>query len=67
MGKTKETLKRFLIEVKEISYGVVEVFAENEDEARELIESGDYDDFMVDDSEMILGNVVNVEDIDDEE
>lgn len=67
MGKTKETLKRFLIEVKEISYGVVEVFAENEDEARELIESGDYDDFMVDDSEMILGNVVNVEDIEDEE
>lgn len=67
MGKTKETLKRFLIEVKEISYGVVEVFAENEDEARELIESGDYDDFMVDDSEMTLGNVVNVEDIDDEE
>jgi hypothetical protein len=67
MGKTKETLKRFLIEVKEISYGVVEVFAENENEARELIESGDYDDFMVDDSEMILGNVVNVEDIDDEE
>ena len=28
-------MKRFLIAFKEVSYGVVEVFAENEDEARE--------------------------------
>lgn len=29
-------MKRFLIAFKEVSYGVVEVFAENEDEAREI-------------------------------
>ena len=32
-------MKRFVIEFKEVSYGVVEVFAENEAEARELAES----------------------------
>ena len=45
----KKKMKRFLIEVKEVSYGVVEVYARNEAKARELIESGDYNDFMVDD------------------
>ena len=63
----KKKMKRFLIEVKEVSYGVVEVYARNEAKARELIESGDYNDFMVDDSEMEIGNVVEVVDCDDEE
>jgi hypothetical protein len=63
----KKTMKRFLIEVKEVSYGVVEVYARSEAKARELIESGDYNDFMVDDSEMTIGNVVEVEDCDEEE
>ena len=31
-------MKRFLIEFKEVSYGVIEVFAENEEEAREIAE-----------------------------
>lgn len=63
----KKKMKRFLIEVKEVSYGVVEVYARNEANARELIESGDYNDFMVDDSEMAIGKVVEVVDCDDEE
>lgn len=63
----KKKMKRFLIEVKEVSYGVVEVYAHNVAKAKELIESGDYNDFMVNDSEMTIGNVVGVEDCDDEE
>jgi hypothetical protein len=63
----KKKMKRFLIEVKEVSYGVVEVYARNEANARELIESGDYNDFMVDDSEMTIGKVVEVVNCDDEE
>jgi hypothetical protein len=56
-------MKRFLIEVKEISYGVVEVYACSEKKAREMVEEGDYNDFIVDDSEMILGNMVVFEDV----
>ena len=33
------TMKRFFIEFKEISYGVVEVYAETEAEAREIADS----------------------------
>lgn len=32
-------MKRFFIEFKEISYGVVEVYAETEEEAREIADS----------------------------
>lgn len=32
-------MKRFMISFKEISYGVVEVFAETEEEAREIADS----------------------------
>lgn len=32
-------MKRFFIEFKEISYGVVEVFAETEGEAKEIADS----------------------------
>lgn len=55
-------MKRFLIEYKEVSYGVVEVFAESEEEARELAECEGT--LMVDKSEMELFNVEKVEDID---
>ena len=63
----KKKMKRFLIEVKEVSCGVVEVYARNEANARELIESGDYNDFMVNDSELTIGKVVEVVDCDEEE
>ena len=55
-------MKRFLIEFKEVSYGVIEVFAENEQEAREIADSEGTR--FVDDSEILLGKVTHEEDID---
>lgn len=55
-------MKRFLIEFKEISYGVVEVFAENEDEAKAIADSEGLRHTAK--SEMQLGAVQEVEDID---
>lgn len=58
-------MKRFLIEFEKVSYGVVEVFAENDEEARELAQ--DYEgDWMVNKSEIELGRVVSEEDIDND-
>lgn len=58
-------MKRFLIEFKEVSYGVVEVFADNEEEARELAQ--DYEgDLMVNKSELDLFDVVLEEDVDND-
>lgn len=58
-------MKRFLIEFKEVSYGVVEVFAENEEEARELAQ--DYEgDLMVNNSDLELYDVVLEEDVDND-
>ena len=58
-------MKRFLIEFKEVSYGVVEVFADNEEEARELAQ--DYEgDLMVNKSELDLIDVVLEEDVDND-
>lgn len=54
-------MKRFLINFKEVSYGVVEVFAENEDEAREKAESYE-GDLMVNKSYLELSEVVLEED-----
>ena len=56
-------MKRFMIAFKEISYGVVEVFAENEDEARELAECEGCR--FVNKSYMELGEVEDVEDVED--
>lgn len=55
-------MNRFLIKFKEVSYGVVEVFAETEEEARELAECEGIQ--MVDTSKMELYDVKSVEDID---
>lgn len=58
-------MKRFLIEFKEVSYGVVEVFAENEEEARELAQ--DYEGgLMTNKSELDLFDVVLEEDVDND-
>lgn len=56
-------MKRFFIKFKEVSYGVVEVIAENEDEAREIAETEGmrYED----NSELELGELVSEEDIDE--
>ena len=55
-------MKKFLIEYKEVSYGAIKVFAETEEEAREIAETEGmrYED----DSEMVLGKVVYEGEID---
>lgn len=57
-------MKKYLIEFKEVCYGVVEVFAENEEQAREIAENEG--NLMVDKSYFELFNVESVEDINDE-
>lgn len=56
-------MKRFRFEFKEICYGVVDVYAENEDEARELAECEG--ERYVNKSDMDLGNLQECEDIED--
>ncbi len=56
-------MKKFLIEFKEVSYGVIEVFAETEDEARDIADSEGTR--FVDDSDLELGNVTDEEEVDD--
>jgi hypothetical protein len=57
-------MKRFLINFKEVSYGVVEVFAETEEEARERAESYDtFSTLMTNTSELELGELVSEEDL----
>lgn len=57
-------MKCFLIEYKEISYGVVEVFAKNEEEARNIADSEGMR--YTAKSEMQLGAIQEVEDIDND-
>ena len=54
-------MKKFMISFKEVSYGVVEVFAETEEEAREIADSEGTR--FVDSSTMELGTVEQEEDI----
>ena len=56
-------MKKFVIEYKEVSYGAIAVFAETEEEAREIAETEGkrYED----DSEIVLGKVSYEEEIDD--
>jgi glutamate synthase domain-containing protein 2 len=55
------TMKRFFIEFKEISYGVVEVYAETEEEAREIADSDGTR--HVHDSTLELGAISGQQDI----
>ena len=55
------TMKRFFIEFKEISYGVVEVYAETEAEAREIADSEGTR--HVNDSTLELGAISGQQDI----
>lgn len=54
-------MKKFRISFKEISYGVIEVVAETEEEAREIADSEGMR--YVDTSTIELGTVENEEDI----
>lgn len=55
-------MKKFLIQFKEVSYGVVEVFAETEEEAREIADCEGTR--FVNNSNIELGAVSEVENID---
>ena len=54
-------MKKFMIAFKEVSYGVVEVFAETEEEARAIADSEGTR--FVDSSTLELGTVEKEEDI----
>ena len=54
-------MKRFMIQFKEVTYGVVEVFAETEEEARAIADSEGMR--YADSSEMKLFTVESEEDI----
>lgn len=54
-------MKKFMISFKEISYGVVEVFAETEEEAREIADSEGTR--FVDTSTIELGTVESEENV----
>ena len=56
-------MKRFLINFTEVSFGVIEVFAETEEEAREIAECEGQR--FVDDSKLELKDIHSVEDIDE--
>lgn len=56
-------MKKFIIPFKEVSYGVVEVFAENEDEARDIAECEG--DRFVNKSYMELGEIESEIDVED--
>ena len=55
-------MNKFLIQFKEVSYGVVEVFAETEEEAREIADCEGTR--FVNNSNIELGAVSEVENID---
>ena len=56
-------MKRYMIEFEEVCRGVIEVFANDEDEAREIAECEG--DKFINKSFIELGDVQSVEDIED--
>ena len=59
--KTTDTMKRFSFEFKEISYGVIEIYAETEEEAREFADCAGRR--FVKDSTLELGAISGQQDI----
>ena len=56
-------MKRYMIEFEEVCRGVIEVFANDEDEAREIAECEG--DKFINKSFIELGNIQSEEDIED--
>lgn len=50
-------MKKFVFEIKEVSYGVEEIWAESEEQARELIESGEGIKYISSSETIIMGLV----------
>lgn len=51
-------MKKFIFNVKEVSIGMVEVFAENEEKARELAENYE-GNLLIKNSNLIVGEVID--------
>lgn len=51
-------MKKFLFNVKEISIGMVEVFAENEEKARKLAENYE-GNLLIKNSELVIGEMID--------
>lgn len=59
-------MKKFVFEIRERSKGVAVVFAESEEEALEKVESYE-GDLHIHDSELDVGGLIEVTDVDNEE
>lgn len=59
-------MKKYVFEVKEVSWGVAEVYAENEDEALDMVDSYE-GDLHIHNSELTIGGLVEVTDVENDE
>lgn len=59
-------MKKFVFEIRERSKGIAVVYAENEEEALEMVESYE-GDLLIHDSELDVGGLIEVTDVDNEE
>lgn len=59
-------MKRYIFNVKERNTGTVTVWADDEDEARELAESGE-GTLDIDDGELIVGELVEIDEDDEDD
>ena len=58
-------MRKYVFEIRERSKGIAVVFAENEEEALEMVESYE-GDLLIHDSELDVGGLIEVTDVDNE-
>lgn len=58
-------MKKYVFDVREVSKGVAVVYAENEDEALDMVESYE-GDLHIHDSELTIGGLVEVTDVEND-
>ena len=58
-------MKKIVFEIRERSKGIAVVYAENEEEALEMVESYE-GDLLIHDSELDVGGLIEVTDVDNE-
>ena len=59
-------MKKFVFDVREVGRGVAIVYAENEDDALDMVYSYE-GDLLIHNSELEVGGLVEVTDVEDEE
>lgn len=59
-------MKKYVFEVREVSKGVAVVYAENEDDALDMVYSYE-GDLIIHNSELEVGGLVEVTDVEDDE